>query len=204
MRAGHKMYRSLWLHELLWLLAILSATTTAKPTVTEKYVYYLVSPGTLEELPAALNNTSPLRENNQIYHGYTETKVNWKFWWFSENHSCWIDKVETTVVVTYTLPQLTTSYPEVNKIWGKWYPNLMRHELHHKDLAIRIANDIEKAFYDMEARTSCEQLERDANNIGNQFISKLKKLNDQYDKDTKHGETEGANIRHHLQDAGYH
>lgn len=179
-----------------------ASSAIAAPVVNEQYNYYLVGPSTPQELLPALNKTSTIRQNGQIYHGHTESRINWQFWWQDEQQSCRIERVTVTVNATYTLPQLTSSYPDVNRIWGKWYPNLLKHEQGHKNLAIDIAQQIENAIYNMGQRNSCAQLEQDANAIGRQFIAQLNKLDNEYDKRTKHGETEGASLGIHLKESG--
>lgn len=189
------------MYKLTFFAFFIATSTIAAPIVTEEYNYYPVSPSTLEELLPALNKTSTVRQNGQIYHAYTESLVNWQFWWHAEQKSCRIERVTVTVKTTYTLPRLTSSYSDIDRIWGKWYPNLLKHEQGHKNLAAGIAQQIESAIYNMGNRNNCTQLEQDANAIGQQFIKQLNKLDIEYDERTKHGETEGASLGIYLKEA---
>lgn len=177
---------------------LFSMPVSAKPLLTETIHYYTIAPHDPEDLIPLLNQQSPIRENQHIYYGHTQTRIDWKFWWSFEDSRCWIDRVETSVNTTFTLPRLTSSYPEVNRIWGLWYPNLVKHENHHRDLAISIAQQIEQGIRHIEEQNNCPTLERNANNLGKAFLKKLEELNQEYDQQTQHGTTEGARIRDYL------
>jgi predicted secreted Zn-dependent protease len=84
------------------------------------------------------------------------------------------------VAVNYTLPELheSTADASVSAIWRKWYPRLVLHEKGHSDLALKAAKAIEKAILAMDASSSCELLEGDANNLGAGLMAELQ----QFDK----------------------
>jgi predicted secreted Zn-dependent protease len=100
------------------------------------------------------------------------------------------------VAVNYTLPELheSTADASVSAIWRKWYPRLVLHEKGHSDLALKAAKAIEKAILAMDASSSCELLEGDANNLGAGLMAELRQLDKHYDETTSHGKSQGAQL----------
>jgi predicted secreted Zn-dependent protease len=76
--------------------------------------------------------------------------------------------------------------------WDKYYAALFDHELGHKDLGSRAAAEIENQVLNMGTRSSCEQLESDANEIGKNVIAKYSRIEKDYDRTTNHGLNTGA------------
>lgn len=170
----------------------------AKPIVTENYKYYSVKPKSRDELLPRLNKKSPIKEKGEVFHAHTYTYIKWNFKWEIKNSKCQIKSVTTSVDVTYTYPKLRTRNADVKLVWSKWYPKLIIHEEGHKNLAIKIGKEIERIIMPMKS-ANCEMLEKKADNAGYKKIAKLDKLNKNYDKETNHGETQGAWLYLHLE-----
>ena len=103
-----------------------------------------------------------------------------------------MDKVTINLDITFVLPKLKKSNPETERVWNKWYPNLIKHENKHRDLAVRMASRIENAILTMPRKPNCKQLDKQANKIGMRLLDELESQNVEYDKRTNHGESEGA------------
>jgi predicted secreted Zn-dependent protease len=175
-----------------------SGLANATPVVNEKYIYYDVGSTTKKELINALNSASPIRKNGKVFYGHTDSQINWNFWWNESANACQINKVKVTVDITFTLPRLNNTSKDVSSVWNKWYPKLVEHENGHKNYALEIANQVKLAISELPAHVHCESLEIEANNVGHKLMAELKALNKKYDRNTNHGETEGAWLNSYL------
>jgi len=176
---------------------ILAMPTLAvsEPIVDIKTDYYLVSGKTASGIRNNLNMKTPIREGGIKYDARTDCFVKWNFWWNEYNGLCTITKVKTSVDVQYVLPKLDTSIflpKSLKRKWGTYMKALLQHEGGHKDLGVRAANEIEKKIGNMAARSSCKQLEIDANRIGDKILEKFRDLEKEFDSKSNHGTKDGA------------
>lgn len=173
----------------------LPLSVNAEPEIRVNSVYYMVTGNTAENIWADILATSPVQQNGRPYAAYTRWNASWRLWWRDDGDSCAISKVRTKLDVTYTLPRLTqtSSVPaSVTAHWDKYYAALFEHELGHKHLGVEAANAIENQISGMGPRETCEQLEKDANNIGKSVIDQYSLLEKHYDHTTNHGLKTGA------------
>ena len=170
----------------------------AAPSVTEHYHYYQVKAESTKTLLAAINNASPVRHKGEVRHGYTETHVKWNYRWKEANGICRIKHVSVDLTVTYTLPELTTTSAATRRTWNQWFAKLLMHERGHKTVAFKVAEEIETALYELPAMATCQQLSDLANSTAYALLDQAQPRHDQYDKDTNHGETEGAFLTDYL------
>ncbi|WP_042151634.1 MULTISPECIES: DUF922 domain-containing Zn-dependent protease [unclassified Pseudoalteromonas] len=183
---------------ILFILIIVSPYAASKVKIDEEFIYYSVTPKSKKQLLSSLNTATPIREGDDIFHGNTKYYIKWRFWWRSLKNSCQFTKVNTHLTLTYTMPKLDSSNTAVINVWNKWYPNLSIHEKGHGTLAIETAKEIDNVLLSIGARTSCEQLEADANKLANKLMSELKSENKHYDVKTNHGESQKAWLYTHL------
>ena len=177
---------------------LLSFYSSAETTFFEEFKFYEVAPTSKNSLLKTLNNSSPIKENGEVFHGHTKYNINWRFWWKSTGNNCAFTKVETTLKLKYTMPQLRSSKPEIKAVWSNWYPNLEKHEKGHGKLAKDTAIDIDRKLLAIAPKANCKLLEKSANKLAYKLMSQLKKANEQYDSTTNHGETQNAWLYLHL------
>lgn len=173
----------------------LSPAANAAPEQRLNNVYYSVTGDTAEDLWADVMTKTPVAHNGNKYVAYTRWQVNWRFWWHDDGSTCEINKVKTSLDITYTLPRLepTSTTPDtVAKRWEGYYAALFEHEQGHKDLGLQAANEVENGILAMGPRDSCAQLELDANNIGKKVIDRYGQIEKEYDRSTNHGLNTGA------------
>jgi len=180
---------------LLWVSAI-----KAEPAINTNYQYYSINTTSVSQLFSDLNRASPIKENGEIFHGHTNTDINWEFRWETTNEKCRISAVSTNVQITHILPKLANKNKnrELQKVWNKWYPALVKHEKNHARNAIKIAKEIEYSIRNISSQSSCLVLEKLSNDTGDRLIKKLDKLNKNYDDKTDHGRKEGAILSTYL------
>ena len=183
---------------LLLVLIFLSFYSIAETNVFEEFEFYEVAPTSKSNLLKTLNNSSPIKENGEVFHGYTKYNIAWRFWWKFNGNKCAFTKVETTLKLKYTMPQLRSSKAEIKAVWSNWYPNLERHEKGHGKLAKDIANEIDRSLLAIAPKANCNILEKSGNDLAYKLMNKLKKANQKYDAITNHGETQNAWLYLHL------
>lgn len=174
---------------------LVNLDATAAPTVNIETEYYSVEGDTAAEIRRSLNRNSPIRYNGKNFDGLTNWYVKWRFWWEKSENSCQIDRVTTTVDIKYTMPRLENADsidPSLQNKWNSYITALQNHEDEHKNIAVETAEEIEKAIANIEAADNCEELEDKANSLGHSIIEEYKEVQKQYDRDTRHGATEGA------------
>lgn len=171
---------------------VLSSVAFSEPLVSEEYEYYYVNPNTRADILTSLKENSPIHENGKIMYGSSNSDVKWNLKWKHNSQICWITSVNTKVNTTYTLPKLIEGGSGIDDFWANWYPNLLTHERGHHKLAIDAAEEIERKIRKMPSFSTCDLLEKNANNIVLESINKLRRLQKDYDKRTNHGETQGA------------
>ena len=150
----------------------------------------MISGKTIDAIKTDIRKKTPVKHNDRIHVAYTRWNVNWRFWWLESSDACKITRVATTLDVAYTLPKLEHSAAMPAALlerWENYYSALLDHEQGHKELGMKAANEIEQTISTMEPRTSCSQLERDANKLGKAVIDKYSRLEKEYDRTTNHG-----------------
>lgn len=185
---------------LILVLAILPLQAYSYPKVDTIENSYTVEANDKGSLFSAINNASPIREGGEVFHAHTDTYVNWNYWWDKRNNYCKLNRVETTVTITYTLPRLSskTQDAEVKRIWNKYYPALIEHEEGHGQIAIDAAQVIERGLRNMSSYSSCDLLSKKANAKAQRILDKFSQKHLDYDNKTNHGKTQGAYLNLYL------
>ena len=168
----------------------------AEPVVSRQHTYYSVDGLTAPQIRNALERSTPVRHDGNLFDAYTRWDVQWRFnWTFDGKGVCRITTVSTTVRIHQTLPRLQANRerpPDVTKHWNRYLTALTAHEEGHIALAIDAAREIERQLAQLPERPSCKQLESDANDRARQIISRYTRLEDQFDAESDHGARSGA------------
>lgn len=172
--------------------------SSAVPDIKTRNIYYMIGGKTIDAIKTDIRKKTPVKHNGKLHVAYTKWNVNWQFWWLESTGACKITRVATTLDVAYTLPKLEHQAAMPAALLARWenyYSALFDHELGHKDLGLKAATEIEQAIANMEQRTSCSQLERDANELAKTVINKYSRLEKDYDRTTHHGLNTGVILR---------
>lgn len=169
-------------------LMILLAATPARAAVTEtvRQAPYLVTASTEEEARAAINEKRPGQ-----YDALTKWWIEWRFERNWANGACAITHVHTTLTVTFVEPRLETNVPALRKSFDDYMSKLRTHEQGHAELARATAQQIDTKLLGLAA-ASCEEVSRQANEMGHALIRAGNLEQAAYDKRTDHGATQGA------------
>lgn len=175
------------------LAAAAHAASQAGVTETREQRLYEVrqAPGT--SLLQALNQASSIREGGQVFHGYTDWKVQWNYRYLQQpDGRCAVTSVDVHLAVTMTLPTLKESSPEGAGQFATYLRNLAEHEDGHARIGQATARGLDRTLAQLPSMASCPLLEREIARIGAEAIDRGRRDNKAYDAATKHGCTQGA------------
>lgn len=177
----------------LLILSLVATPPLAKVIEFEQIQSYPVHQRPGSKLLAALNNTSPIRENGRIYHGNTAWDIRWSFRW-DRNASglCQILDVTTKLSVTITLPDLKSGTAAGQAEFQKYLRALQFHEEGHKKIAQEAAAAADRALSTLPPMASCRALADEAQRQGSAILDNARKAGYDYDTTTRHGHTQGA------------
>ena len=76
--------------------------------------------------------------------------------------------------------------------WQQFTDALKRHEDGHKDHGVAAGREIEAALLAAKPASNCEDLAASANSAADAIVKNYQKLDQEYDRKTGHGRTQGA------------
>jgi predicted secreted Zn-dependent protease len=178
-------------------LFLLACCVRAEVNEAVETQYYEVSPSSPARMMDALQQASPIREGNRVYHGHTWTGIHWYYSYQAGSGSCRMQRVKVDLTIRYQMPTLVNASLDVFEVWNRWYPQLELHEQRHGQIGRDIARAIEQGISRLSA-SDCDALERKANTFAEQQIQVLKHRHKDYDERTQHGKTEGTFLSDYL------
>jgi predicted secreted Zn-dependent protease len=175
------------------LLMTWPGTGSADVLETLRYSYYTAQHRPPTTLLSALNAVSPIRQDGQIFHGYTKWVVNWQFrWWEEADGRCRLTENQTHVAVDVTLPRLHTTDAVAKSSFDRYFVALHAHEMEHVKIARNVAGRIDHGIRQLPEMPSCRALESAANRLGKQLLDEAVIEEKRMDKMTDHGSRQGA------------
>ncbi len=184
--------RARWV-DLAGVLAALVCAGAAQAAVTEEYIQqpYPVRAQPGETLRKALNAATPIAVDGQRFHGYTRWNVRWTFrWWREASGRCAITEVTTRLRTQVQLPEL----PAQQAVFDRYLSALSHHEEGHVQFGRDAAQAIDEGIAALPAAPDCAALERRANTLGHRLLREHAEREKQYDRDTRHGASQGARL----------
>ncbi|MBE9567070.1 MAG: DUF922 domain-containing protein [Proteobacteria bacterium] len=178
------------------LLSMLSLTVAAELKNTVEYKYYVISPRTVYEIKPELMRHSPIRAGSGSYNGHTDWYIDWKYHPAPGPYGCQLHNIVTRVHVIHTLPALSeyVSDKQTIDVFKQFNEALTRHEKNHGNNGLAAAREIDKALSEMPPQRDCRSLSRMADDIASAIVQKYIRADNEYDRITRSGETEGATI----------
>ncbi len=176
------------------------APTTNYPVTfnsTFKVITYTVAGTTITDLRRALDAkalTDP-HEPTGRYYAMTEWLVSSDWRWSSTTRGCEMEGAGVTVVLTMTLPALTTRQGVATDVltrWDNFLANTVAHEKGHVIRTLDGARDYQRTIGTLPAQPSCQSMRPTLDALFKQHLGLIDRANVQYDAETNHGMTEGA------------
>jgi len=157
------------------------------------YHYYQVNAKEDEPLLFQLLAASPVVEDGCIYVANTTWNVQWRFDWKTNDHGvCVVSASSTRLDVVITLPELQGGSERQKEAFERYRDALRRHELNHYRIAAEAAHKIDADLKNLPRMNSCQALESYANGISKSTLERYNEKNREYDRQTNHGQLEGA------------
>lgn len=168
-----------------------SALAEVRDRLTVTYYTIDVLPG--KSLLSQINAASKIREDGQIYHGFTKWNIDWSVRWNTDSQGvCRIVSSMTQLDVQMTLPSAKRLNPQQAKVFSTYSQALRMHEQGHYELARQGAFDIDQALLTLPGTNDCKALEGLASAKVKEGMARLNERSKQYDRSTAHGKTQGA------------
>lgn len=158
-------------------------------------VDYVAIPKPSQSLRQALNDASPIRENGEIFHGYTQWHIRWEFHWQRDDSGrCKITRNRTALDLVITLPKLAGAKPQMQARFDRFKVALEAHEQAHARIARDTARAIDDTILRLPSMANCQVLENTANRRANALIDASKQQQIELDRITEHGRRDGARV----------
>ena len=160
----------------------------SEPLVETKAEYYEIYGETAEQVATIMDIVSPVWIVGKQHRASTHSPIRWRFSFKKSEGSCAIDKVQAKVWIKYTYPKwknYRAALPELQEKWDTFMKSLVRHEEGHGDISIEAAREIQRAILELEPRSTCEELEYEANETGQEIIWEFDKKQKEFDEDER-------------------
>jgi predicted secreted Zn-dependent protease len=76
--------------------------------------------------------------------------------------------------------------------WNRYHTALQRHEDGHKEHGLGAARDVREKLRALDAEPDCDSMNREANAVANRVVEQYKAKDRTFDKETRHGASQGA------------
>jgi len=178
------------------LLLLFSQTSLAEAFESIEYKYYVISPRVPQEIKPELIRNSPIREGGGSFNGHTDWYVDWKYQTRPSPYGCQLESSRVNVRVVHILPALSEYVTDTQtiEVFNKFNNALTQHELNHGKHGLSAAREIDEVFKEAQPQPNCRQMSRMLNDIGNTIVQKYIWKDNEYDRTTNNGMTEGAVI----------
>ncbi len=163
--------------------------------VNQSVGYYDIRGVTEEELAVQLKQKGTRWNDGQSYASTTAWNVSWDFEPDCAPWRCTVGSFRVTVSITTRLPRWVPegdAPADLRLKWRDFTEKLLEHENGHRDRAIAGAADLLTAVQSLPSQSSREDLEREVNAITAQKMARMNAGQDEYDRTTAHGTSQGA------------
>lgn len=168
-----------------------AALAQVSETLERKLYDVRVAPGA--DLLEALNRATPIWRGGQAFHGHTAWHVNWQLRHARRpDGQCGVTTVQVRLHVTMTLPDLKEAPADIAAQFARYAAALDTHEEGHRRVGRIAADQVHSALLARPPAASCQQLEAEADRAAHDVVERAKRKDQDYDRDTQHGCTQGA------------
>ena len=177
-------------------LAGAGADTGAAVEVEESVESYDISGSKAGQLKRAMKKLGP-REGGRRYAAYTAWILTWTYTFDERETECRFDSYEVRAAITMTLPRWEPgggAPVELLERWERFIEALERHENGHARIALEAARSIDAAVSALGPRSSCDELEREADATARDKVERYRHRERRYDEETNHGRAQGTRL----------
>jgi len=179
-------------------LALLpNAHTQAQNQLVWRTNYYSVTGASLREIHRSMDQSRPWKAAENLT-GLTDWRVDWWFEVKPAEDGCRCTSFTTTTSITNTLPRWTPpadAPAALAAAWTRFITALGEHEDGHSRLALAAVADLHKRIKELGPAADCDGLRKRINDLAGRVIEEHRQREKDYDRRTRHGETQGATLR---------
>jgi len=179
---------------LAFCLLFSSALAFAEPEIREYEQAYPIQGSTAEKLREQMNQERP-ESKGERFDADTHWNIKWHYDFLADTKSCVIGLSQVTETIVYRLPHWVNQEdadPKLQKKWDNYLKHLRLHESGHAKNGRAAAEEIEAMLKNLAPVASCPLLDKIANERAQQIILSHNAWDLEYDKETRHGATQGA------------
>ena len=166
------------------------------PTAHTKF--YDITGQTVQQLVARMNEAGPVETDGKHYFARTDWTLKWQYRYETRAGRLVLTVVSLTVDANYSLPRKQPPAAGNDRMaaeWTRFLAAVALHERGHAENAMRHAKQLYATLRQQRTFANKEELEAFVNARGNQCIADASAEDLEYDKNTKHGDTQGATLR---------
>ena len=178
-------------------MSLLVAPVAGEPLARVHTSYYYIDGPSATVLAAQLDQNGPVDSNGKRYSGRTRWDIQWKLRPEQQGTRCSMKDAAVAVGIAQTLPKWrgeNQGAAGLKARWSKFIEALQRHEQGHKEHGLKAAREIEAAVLAVKPASNCEDLEAAANTAAQAIVAKFQALDQEYDRKTDHGRSQGATL----------
>jgi predicted secreted Zn-dependent protease len=191
---------------LIWIALIFgSAALNADQTTisngvhtTIKTEYYDVSGNSAAELVKQMKSKGPSTPGGRKVFGYTKWFIKWQYNYDTRDSGVGIISPSVTLQITYRFPRRTGEKNAPDPFateWNRFVTALTSHERGHGTNATTHAEMLYTTLNTRRRFTTRAELDEFVRKEGEKALSEARKWDDDFDKRTEHGVTEGAVLK---------
>jgi len=180
------------------LVLLLPALARAQNTVVWRTNYYSVTGTSLGEVRRSMEQSRPWKGPGQLI-GQTDWRIDWRFEVKPAGDGCRCTSFTTTTSITNTLPRWTSraqAPDELAVAWTRFITALGEHEEGHSRLALAAVADLHKRVKELGPAADCDGLRKRINELATRVVEEYRQREKDYDRRTRHGETQGVILRY--------
>ncbi|MFA6295919.1 MAG: DUF922 domain-containing protein [Patescibacteria group bacterium] len=159
-----------------------------------KTTYYDISGFTAEELNKQMQELGPESTSTERYYAMANYAIDWTLP-LKTGNGC--TPVDAEVNIEYIMPKWI-NYDEASidmqQKWNTFYALLEKHEQNHGEIAKQEGEKFLQEIKNITNYNSCQEFDDKVYPIQEKYLIELSQLEDAYDVETNHGETEGVTL----------
>lgn len=169
-------------------------TRTPHLQLTEKTITYPVTGATERQIAESLKHGGILFDNGEHFRGAHVWDLSWNYTYNRDSYGCRLVTTNVYVASAIALPRWTAPprvEPGLTEKWRRYEAALRAHELGHRERAVEHAKKLRDVLRKLRRR-DCDTLKAAVDEAGHAHIREIGRIQDEYDRATTHGRTEGA------------
>ena len=132
-------------------------------------------------------------------HTFGAAFTDWRIFWMADRAQApegfVVTKSNTKLTITYRYPRWVDEAqapPELRKKWDTYCKAVIIHEKGHGAIAMEAAREVDKAVMAVKPEKYVQSLDGRVNVAGNKVLKEYRQKQEDYDRVTKFGQTQGA------------